>query len=355
MINVTRTFLPPKEEYERLLARVWETRWVTNRGELVLELEDSLKRFLGVEDLLCVNNGTISIQIAIRALELEGEIITTPFSYVATTSSIVWESCEPVFADIEEGTLTIDPAMIEEAITERTTAIIATHVFGIPCDVEAIEDIARRHGLKVVYDAAHCFGVRYKDRSVLSWGDVSTLSFHATKLFHTGEGGAVICRDSDVSRRVYYMHNFGHQGPEAFQGLGINGKMSELQAAMGLAVLPHMPEILNARKLVSDPYDSLLSFKGFRKPELRAGTEWNYSYYPVIFEANSDLERSIAELNERDVYPRRYFYPSLDTLPYVTARTGLPVSREVATNILCLPLFDDLAEADQDLICECLP
>lgn len=350
-INVTKTFLPPKVSFEYLLEDIWKSRLLTNRGQLLLRLEADLKQYLGISDLLCVSNGTIAIQLAIRALDLKGEIITTPFSYVATTSSIVWEHCEPVFADIEEDSLTIDPEAIEEAITDQTTAILATHVFGNPCDVEAIGEIASRHGLKVIYDAAHCFGVKYKDESVLNWGDVSTLSFHATKLFHTGEGGGVVCGDPEVSKRVYYMHNFGHKGPEDFQGLGINGKMSELQAAMGLAILPHIDSVIGDRRRVSERYDELLSFVGFSRPAIREETEWNHAYYPVIFERREDLEESISRLNALDIFPRRYFYPSLDSLPYVSARTELPVSKRVADCVLCLPLFHDLSDKDQDLIC----
>ncbi|QQS39781.1 MAG: DegT/DnrJ/EryC1/StrS family aminotransferase [Acidobacteriota bacterium] len=351
MINVTKTYLPPRKNYDELLDELWSSRILTNRGDLVQRLEEQLKQYLGIDHLLCVGNGTVAIQLAIRALGLSGEIVTTPFSYVATTSSVVWENCIPVFADIESDTLTIDPNRVEEAVTDRTSAILATHVFGNPCDVDAIEDIAKRHGLRVIYDAAHCFGVKYRDESMLTWGDVSTLSFHATKLFHTGEGGAVVCRDPEVAKRVYYMHNFGHRGPEDFQGLGINGKMSELQAAMGLAILPFIDKIIGARRIVTERYDEMLSFIGFSKPAIREGTEWNFAYYPVIFERSTDLEECIARLNSADVFPRRYFYPSLDSLPYVSARAGLPVSKRVADNILCLPLFHDLAESDQQLIC----
>src|SRR5690606_25242001 len=220
--------------------------------------EKKLDEYLGVEGVLLVTNGTVALQIAIKALELKGEIITTPFSYVATVSSIVWENCTPVFVDIDPVHLTIDEAKIEDAITESTSAILATHVYGNPCNVEVIEEIGRRRGVRVIYDAAHCFGVRYKGESVLKWGDVSTLSLHATKLFRTGEGGAVICRDPELAARIFYHHNFGHNGPEEFFGLGINGKMSELNAAMGLAVLPHMDAVLQRRKAVCDAYDAAL-------------------------------------------------------------------------------------------------
>lgn len=351
-INVTKTFLPPLEEYTRLLERVWETHWLTNRGELVKELEEQLKEYLGVGDLLCVSNGTVALQLAIRALDLKGEIITTPFSYVATTSSIVWENCTPVFADIEEDTLTIDPEKVEAAVTEETSAILATHVFGNPCDVEAIDEIAKRHGLKVIYDAAHCFGVKYKGQSILNWGDVSTLSFHATKLFHTGEGGAVVCKDPEIAARVYYMHNFGHKGPEDFQGLGINGKMSELQAAMGLAVLPKTEDVIRLRREVSERYDALLSFEGLRKPTFRDSADNNFSYYPVIFDSEEALASAKERLEALNINPRRYFYPSLCSLPYVSKTREFQASVKVSESILCLPLFHDLSEEDQRLICD---
>ncbi|REJ75471.1 MAG: DegT/DnrJ/EryC1/StrS family aminotransferase [Acidobacteria bacterium] len=354
MINVTKTFLPPKEEYEDLLDRIWKSSWLTNRGELVKRLERDLKEYLAVEDLLCVNNGTIALQLPIRAMDLSGEIVTTPFSYVATTSSIVWEHCTPVFADIEADNLTIDPSAVEAAVTDRTSAILATHVFGNPCDVDALQDIAKSRGLKLIYDAAHCFGVTYRGESLLRWGDASTLSFHATKLFHTGEGGAVVCNDPELSEKVYFAHNFGHDGPEKFRGLGINAKMSELQAAMGLAILPHMDRILDDRRRVTESYDELLNFEAFAKPSIRDDTGWNYAYYPVIFERPADLEQCIGRLNEQDIFPRRYFYPSLDSLPYVSTTVDLAVSRRIAENILCLPLFTDLGEDAQETICNTL-
>src|SRR5688572_26446200 len=259
MINVTQTFLPPLDDYVAYLERVWESKWLTNRGQLVRELEQKLEDYLGIKNLLLLTNGTIALQIAIKALELTGEIITTPFSYVATVSSIVWENCIPVFVDIDPNYLTIDETKIEDAITERTTAILATHVYGNPCYVEAINDIATRHDLKVIYDAAHCFGVKYKGGSVLDWGDISTLSHHATKLFHTGEGGAIVCNDRELADKIFYHHNFGHSGPEAFFGLGINGKMSELNAAMGLAMLPYIDEITAKRQAVCVAYDAAFS------------------------------------------------------------------------------------------------
>lgn len=346
MINVTKTFLPPLEEYTNYLQQIWDTSWVTNRGKLVRKLECKLKKYLGIRNILCVNNGTIALQIAIKALDLKGEIITTPFSYVATVSSIVWENCMPVFVDIDPYHLTIDETKIEEAITDQTTAILAVHVYGNPCHVEAIEAIAKRNNLRVIYDAAHCFGVKYKGRSVLNWGDISTLSFHATKLFHTGEGGAIISNTPESTDRIYYMHNFGHDGPDNFFGLGINGKSSELNAAMGLSVFPYVEELITRRKNVSLMYDYCLAGKNIRTPTLREETDYNYSYYPIIFPTAEDLSKAKAALEEEGIFPRRYFYPSLNKLPYIMNLTDLPAAEEVSHKVLCLPFYPDLEVED---------
>jgi dTDP-4-amino-4,6-dideoxygalactose transaminase len=262
MIVVVKSFLPPIEEYTAQVQRAYNNHWLTNRGELVKELEQKLIDYLQLSEskILITNNGTIPIQIALKLLGKDGEIITTPFSYVATTASIVWENCTPVFVDIHPEYLTIDESKIEAAITDKTTCILATHVFGNPCHIEEIERIATKYNLNVIYDAAHCFGVQYKGKSIFEYGDVSTCSFHATKLFHTGEGGAVFCKDPDLFQKFFYSHNFGHNGPLDFHGLGINAKVSELQAAMGLAVLPYMEHILSERKKVVDLYDKTLDF-----------------------------------------------------------------------------------------------
>lgn len=345
MINVTKTFLPPLEEYRIHLERIWKNQWLTNRGELVLELEEKLKKHLGVNSILITNNGTIPLQIALKLLGNEGEIITTPFSYIATTSSIIWENCKPVFVDINPEYLTIDEAKIEQSITTKTTAILTTHVFGNPCNVEIIEKIAQKYNLKVIYDAAHCFGVQYNGKSIFDYGDVSTCSFHATKLFHTGEGGAVFCNNAILMHKIYYSHNFGHNGPLTFHGLGINGKISELQAAMGLAVLPHLPYILEQRKRIVKFYEFNLDFTKLRTMKIRENTTWNYSYYPVIFENEAQLLKIQKVLNDEQIFPRRYFYPSLNSLGYLENKP-MPVSEAISEAILCLPLYDSLDEID---------
>ena len=338
MINVTQTFLPPQEEYTAILKKAWDAKWITNRGQLLVELEEKLTNYLDVPFLTLTTNGTLPIQITIKALGLTGEIITTPFSYVATTSSIVWEACTPVFVDIDPKYLTIDETKIEAAITSKTSAILATHVFGNPCNVEAIEIIAKKHNLKVIYDAAHCFGVKYKGKSIFNYGDVSTCSFHATKIFHTGEGGCWITNNDELQQKLFYHHNFGHKGSEDFHGLGINAKMSELQAAMGLAVFNHLEEILTSRSNSVQYYKELLKGKGISTIKIREGTEWNNHYFPIIFNTEEQLLDSMAKFESNQIFPRRYFYPSLNLLPYVDS-VECPVSEDVSKRILCLPLF----------------
>ncbi|GGK60378.1 MULTISPECIES: DegT/DnrJ/EryC1/StrS family aminotransferase [Flavobacteriaceae] len=351
MINVTKAFFPPIEEYQLQLQRIWNNQWITNRGELVRELETNLKEYLQVSHILCTNNGTIPLQIALKLLGNNGEIITTPFSYVASTSTIVWEHCTPVFVDIHPTYLTIDETKIEAAITPKTTAILATHVFGNPCNVEVIEAIAKKHQLKVIYDAAHSFGVSYKGNSLFNFGDISTCSFHATKIFHTGEGGALFCNNKDYQLQSFYSHNFGHKSATEFYGMGINGKLSELQAAMGLAVLPYMPTILEGRKKVVDYYNTHLDFSKVTTLKIREHTNWNYSYYPVIFKDEKTLLKVQKALNEIQIFPRRYFYPSLNTLKYVDSKK-MPVSERIAERILCLPSYYDLSESELKMICD---
>ncbi len=349
MIPVTKTFLPSLEEYNSYIKRAWDNTWLTNRGELTLELESKLKLFLGVPNVIITNNGTIPLQIALKIFGKGGEIITTPFSYVATSAAIVWENCTPIFVDIHPEYLTIDETKIEAAITPKTTAILATHVFGNPCNIEAIESIAKKHNLKIIYDAAHCFGVNYNNKSVFNYGDVSTCSFHATKIFHTGEGGAMFCNDDELNRQLFYSHNFGHNGPLAFHGLGINAKISELQSAMGLAVFNHIDTIFSERKKVVDFYTDNLNLQKIKKLKIRENTNWNYSYYPVIFESETILLKIQEELQKENIIPRRYFYPSLNNIEYTNGKP-MPVSESISNRILCLPLYVGLAKIEQEKI-----
>ena len=345
MIPVTKTFLPELKEYNSYLQRVWDKAWLTNRGELTLELERKLKIYLGIKNIIITNNGTIPIQIALKLFGKQGEIITTPFSYVATSAAIVWESCKPIFVDIHPEYLTIDESKIEAAITSKTTAILATHVFGNPCHVEAIAIIAKKHGLKVIYDAAHSFGVTYNQQSIFNYGNVSTCSFHATKIFHTGEGGAMICNENELNHQLFYSHNFGHNGPLDFHGLGINAKISELQSAMGLAVFDHIEHIFNERKKVVNFYNENLNFNNLGKIRIRENTQWNYSYYPVIFDSETILLNVQETLSIENIFPRRYFYPSLNTVNYIKGES-MPISESIASRILCLPLYVGLSETD---------
>jgi dTDP-4-amino-4,6-dideoxygalactose transaminase len=344
MIPVTKAYLPPIEDYKAQVQRAYDNGWLTNRGELVQELEQKITDYLGLKQskILITNNGTIPLQIALKLLGNGGEIITTPFSYVATTAAIVWENCTPVFVDIHPEYFTIDETKIEEAITPRTTCILATHVFGNPCNVEAIKAIAQKHNLKVIYDAAHCFGVKYKGKSIFEYGDVSTCSFHATKIFHTGEGGAIFCQNADLFHKVFYSHNFGHKDAVSFHGLGVNGKISELQAAMGLAVLPGIQDIMDRRRIIAELYTDNLQHPHISLFSIRGFTTWNYSYFPIVFKSEDVLLKVEAALHKNNIIPRRYFYPSLNKLNYLENYIACPVAESISSNILCLPVYYEL-------------
>lgn len=350
MIPVTKPFLPPLAEYQNYISGIWERNWLTNNGPLVQELEKKLKDSLKVEQLFFMGNGTIAIQIALKSLGITKQVITTPFSYVATTSSVIWEGCTPVFADINETDFNIDPEKIEEAITSDTEGILATHVYGNPCNVDAIEAIARKHSLKVIYDAAHAFGCMYKGKSILAYGDIATCSFHATKVFHTTEGGAIICHDKKLAEQVSLQRSFGHVGDEHFS-LGINGKNSEFHAAMGLCNFNHLEEIINCRKTVSNQYNRLLH-PSLQRPAALPGTEYNYAYYPVVLPGEEVLKNVVTKLNSAGIYPRRYFYPSLNTLPYLKKQQACPVSEKYSLRVLSLPLYVGLQESDVERISE---
>ncbi len=350
MINVTKTYLPPFEEYTKILKRAWDKVWITNNGELVQELEEKLKEYLGVKYLLFTTNGTVVLQMALKAFNITGEVITTPFSYVATTNVLLWENCKPVFVDIDPKSFCIDPDKIEAAITEKTQAILATHVYGYPCDVEKIEAIAAKHDLKVIYDGAHAFGAKYKDKSLLSYGDISTCSFHATKLFHTVEGGCIICHDKEMYQKLYLYRSFGHIGDD-YYSIGINGKNSEFHAAMGLAVLPHLDSIINDRKNIFNLYfnklkDENVGFINFDDKLIK----FNYVYFPVVFPSEEILLKVKTALEFNGINTRRYFYPSLNTLAFLESTNSCPVSEDLSKKVLCLPLYPDLSLDDANAI-----
>ena len=349
MIPVTKPFLPPREEFEEYLRGIWQRNWLTNNGPLVLDLEAALRDYLKVPHLLYVANGTIALQMAIKALGLKGEILTTPFSYVATTSSIVWEGCTPVFVDIDNSTFNIDPDRIEDTITPRTTAILATHCFGNACDIEAIGYIAKKHNLKVIYDGAHAFGTLFRQQSVFLYGNITTASFHATKLYHTVEGGAVVTQDPELHKRLAYMRNFGHDGPAKFNGVGINGKNSEFHAAMGHCNLKFIQSIMERRAAQWIYYENLLKQSDVQLQTIKSYCQHNYAYFPIVFPTEQMVSMAMKALEHKEIFTRRYFYPSLSQLDYVN-HLPTPVSDSIARRILCLPLYHDLSPEEQDFI-----
>lgn len=349
MINVTKTYLPDINKYKQYIDKIYTTSRVTNNGPLLQELEKRLAKYLGVKNIVLVANGTVALEIAYRTLDLKGFAITTPFSFVATTSSLVTNGLLPIFADIKSDSLNIDPKKIEEKITKNTSAIVATHVFGNSCDIESIHKIAKKHNLKIVYDGAHTFGVKYKNKSILNYGDISTLSFHATKLFHTIEGGALIINDESLVQKARYLINFGIENEESIPNLGTNAKMNEFEAAMGLCMLDEI-EIINAKREIIYKFykKELEGFVNFQKQNSDASQ--NYSYFPVILKNEEQLLKVKKALNNEEIYPRRYFHPSLDTLNYIEQKQECPVSRDISKRILCLPIYAELESNIQSKI-----
>jgi|SRR5690554_445225 len=350
MITVTKSYLPNKEKYKSYIERIYESGWLTNNGSLLQELEQRLKEHLCVKNIILVANGSLALQLAYKALNLKGEVITTPFSFAATTSTLAWEGLKPVFADIDAETFNIDPNKIEEGITPETSAIVPVHVFGNPCDVEKIQNIANKHNLKVIYDAAHAFGAEYKGQSVLNYGDISTLSFHATKLFHTIEGGAVITNDDKLAKKIRLLMNFGITGPTTIESVGTNAKMNEFEAAMGLCVLDEIDTIKVGRERVWNKYKESLADTNLTFQQWNEHSYNNHAYAPVLFNSEDELLKAEAVLKENNVLPRRYFYPSLDTLEYLESKTVCKVSRNIASRILCIPIYPNLCQASQDTV-----
>jgi len=349
MINVTKTYLPNKEKYQKHVDEIFESGWITNNGPKVKELEKRLAKYLGVENIVLVANGTVALEIAYRTLGIKEYVITTPFSFVATTSSLVTNELKPIFADIDPETLNINPENIKNAITKNTSAIVPVHVFGNGCKVEEIEKIAKDNDLKVIYDAAHAFDVKYKNESILNYGDISTLSFHATKLFHTIEGGALIINDDSLVQKARELINFGIENAESIPALGTNAKMNEFEAAMGLCLLDEMEVVKSRRKVLYDVYKKEL--KGFVKfQEQNEISTQNYSYMPVIFTSEEECLKVQKVLLEAKINPRRYFYPSLDTLSYIEPKQNMPISRDISKKILCLPLYPELESEIQEKI-----
>lgn len=354
-IYVTEPYLPPLEEFIPYLEQIWESKRLTNNGPFHKQLEDALCEYLGVEHLALFANGTIALVTALQTLRISGEVITTPYSFVATAHSLVWNNIKPVFVDIDPQTCNLDPDKIEAAITPQTTAILPVHCYGNPCAVERIQQIADTYGLKVIYDAAHAFGVRYKGESLLRHGDLSVLSFHATKVFNTFEGGAIVCPDAKTKQRVDYLKNFGFADEVTVTATGINGKMNEFQAALGLLQLKHVDKAIERRKEIDRRYrDTLADVSGIACMAEPGGTNMNYSYFPVLVEDDYPLSRDelYSMLRQHGIYARRYFYPLISNMPMYRGLSssnpdGLTSATKIADRILCLPIYPDLAESDQ--------
>ncbi|MBN1471712.1 MAG: DegT/DnrJ/EryC1/StrS family aminotransferase [Syntrophaceae bacterium] len=349
-IHVTQPYLPPLEEFIPYLENIWESKWLTNSGPFHEELEKKLADYLGVGHLALFANGTLALVTALQALRITGEVITTPFSFVATAHSLLWNGIKPVFVDIHPETFNLNPEKIEAAITPHTTAIMPVHVYGRPCDVEKIQKIADIYGLKVIYDAAHSFGVKFRGKSLLSHGDLSTMSFHATKIYNTFEGGAIVCPDAKTKNRIDDLKNFGFHDETTVVAPGINAKMNEIQAAFGLLQLKHIDKAIDKRRKIDAQYrKELASVKGILIPPLPAGTVYNYAYFPILVGKEYPLTRD--ELNDKlrrqGIFPRRYFYPLISEFPMYrglpsAALSNLAAAKKIAEQVLCLPIYPAL-------------
>lgn len=359
-IPVTQPFLPDLDEFVPYLEKIWNNRWLTNNGPFHQELEKELRDYLNVEYVSLFNNATIALITALQAMRINGEVITTPYSFVATSHSIMWNGLEPVFVDIDPATFNIDPAKIEAAITPRTTAIMPVHCYSNPCDVEAIQKIADNYGLKVIYDAAHAFGIKYKGESLLKWGDLSILSFHATKVFNTFEGGAIICPDAKTKQRIDRLKNFGIADELTVTAPGINGKMSEINAAFGLVQLKYIDNAMAHRKAIDILYRTeLTGVKGISLYKHDKHANSNFSYFPILVEADYPLSRDelYEKLKANHILSRRYFYPLISNMPMYRGLPSadvahLPQANALAEKVLCLPIFTELTSDEQQQIIE---
>lgn len=358
-ITVTSPLLPPLEEFIPYLEKIWDSKWITNNGQFHRQLEDALCEYLGVKYISVFTNGTLPLITALQALRITGEVITTPYSFVATTHALWWNGIKPVFVDIDPQTLNLDPKKIERAITPKTTAIMPVHVYGNPCNMEEIQAIADKYGLKVIYDAAHAFGVRINGESILNYGDMSTLSFHATKTYNTIEGGALICHDEKTKQRIDYLKNFGFAGETEVVAPGINAKMDEVRAAYGLLNLKYVDKAIENRKLIAQTYrEGLKSIKGISFLDDIQGVRHNYSYFPIfVNEKKYGITRDelYNKLKENNILGRRYFYPLISD--FSTYReldsanpTNLPIANKVADEVICLPIYDNLELMDVERI-----
>jgi dTDP-4-amino-4,6-dideoxygalactose transaminase len=361
-IFVTQPFLPPMEEFMPFLKQIWENKVLTNCGPFHHQLEVALCKYLGVEHISLFTNGTIALVTALQALEIEGEVITTPYSFVATTHSILWNGIKPVFVDIDPRTLNMDPAKIEAAITPRTKAILPVHCYGHPCDADGIQKIADKHGLKVIYDAAHAFGVQDRQGSILKYGDLSVLSFHATKVFNTFEGGAIVSPTAELKIHIDQLKNFGHDGEIRVVAAGINGKMSEFNAAIGLLQLEYIDKAILRRKEIDGAYRRRIAgISGIRCLQDAGEKVANYSYFPILVGPEYPLSRDelYQRLKESGIHPRRYFYPLISEFPMYrdlpsARRESLPTAFQSAEQILCLPIYPEMDLSVVDRVSEIL-
>ena len=353
MTYITKIYYPKKENFLAYIDKIYESGWLTNNGPLLQELEKRLEEYLGVKNLLCVSSGTMALQLAYKVLEMEGEVITTPFSFIATTSAISAEGLTPVFADIDTDTLNIDPKNIENAITDQTCAIAPCHVFGNACEIDEIDEIAKKHNLKVIHDASHAFDVKYKGKHILNYGDISTISFHATKIFHTVEGGAIVIKDDDLYEKAKIMRNQGIDGPDAVAMLGTNAKMNELEAAMGLSMLEEMEKILGQRKKSHDYYVEQLS-NYVQLQKMNKNATQGYTYFPIVFRSEDEMKMVREALHAEEIFARQYFKPSLDTVPFVQPCKTMTNSRSIASRILAIPMHSDVEQLVSKVIIETL-
>ncbi len=360
--NVTQPFMPPLEEFTPYLEEIWESKWLTNNGKFHQQLEHELCNYLGVKHICLFSNATLALITALQALKITGEVITTPFSFVATTHSLWWNNIKPVFVDIEPNFLILDPTKIEAAITPKTTAILPVHVYGNPCNVEAINKIAETYGLHVLYDAAHAFGTKINSTSVLNYGELSIISFHATKVYNTFEGGAIVCHDEKMKLRIDRLKNFGFADETTVVAPGINAKMNEIQAAFGLLQLKYVDQIIERRKLISQTYRSLLSgVKGISLIPEPENTSTPYSYFPILItpEHSKTRDQVYQLYKNNNIFVRRYFYPLISDFPTYrglpsSEPSNLPVSNKVAKEVLCLPIYPDLDLKEVEKICKLL-
>lgn len=361
-VFVTQPYLPPLEEFTPYLEQIWANKWLTNNGPFHQQLEEALCQYLGVEYLSLFANGTIALVTALQALRINGEVITTPYSFVATAHSLLWNGLKPVFIDVDPVSFNLDPDKIEQAITQHTTAIMPVHCYGNPCNVERIQQIADTYGLKVIYDSAHAFGVRYKGESLLNHGDLSVLSFHATKVFNTFEGGAIICRNAKTKQRIDYLKNFGFADEVTVMAPGINGKMSEINAAFGLLQLKHIDAAISRREEIDNKYRvGLKDVAGIQFFSKDIDTEHTYSYFPVLVGDKFRLSRDglYDKLKEYNIHARRYFYPLISNMPMYrglpsAGGDNLQTAERLSQQILCLPIYPDLSDSAQQLIIDCI-